>query len=112
MLAERKLTGRAGPEQKFRELADVDRLIHEPARLAVLAVLRSVDEADFLFILRQTGLTKGNLTIHLSKLEAAGYVAVEKTYRGKVPRTVCRLTEVGRRAFERYRERVRRGIGG
>ena len=116
MAAERAVdgatAGATAPEPRFRELAEVDRLIHEPARLAVLAVLSSVAEADFLFILRQTGLTKGNLTVHLAKLEAAEYVTVEKTYRGKVPRTLCRLSDVGRDAFERYRDRLRRGIGG
>ena len=83
---------------------DADRLIHEPARRVILTVLNTVETADFLFLLRETGLSKGNLSAHLPKLEAAGYVTIEKTFRGKMPLTICRLTDVGRAAFRRYRE--------
>ncbi len=89
-------------EDLYRETARVDRLIHEPARLALMAVLYGLEEADFLYLLRATGLTKGNLSAHLSKLEAAGYVAVQKRFLGKRPNTVCRLTPRGRQAFENY----------
>jgi DNA-binding MarR family transcriptional regulator len=88
-------------------LAKVDRTIHEPARGAILAILSGVDTADFLFLQQQTGLTKGNLSAHLSRLEAAHFIQIEKTYRGKVPRTICRLTELGRQAFENYREQLK-----
>jgi len=81
----------------------IDRLIHEPARLAIVTILNAVASADFLFLLRETGLTKGNLSAHLTKLEEAGYIAIEKTYKGKIPLTVCRLTEEGRKAFQSYR---------
>ncbi len=94
----------------FRAMADVNRLIHEPARLIVVTILYTVESADFLYLLRETGLTKGNLGSHLAKLEEAGYVSIEKTYRGKVPQTICRLTDEGRRAFREYRERVKRAI--
>ncbi|PKO12038.1 MAG: ArsR family transcriptional regulator [Chloroflexi bacterium HGW-Chloroflexi-10] len=87
-------------------LYDVDRVIHEPARLLLATILYTADQADFLFLLNETGLTKGNLSAHLSKLEAAGYVEIEKTYRGKVPQTLCRLTEAGRKAFETYRKQM------
>lgn len=88
-------------------LTDVDRLIHEPSRSVILAVLSAVKSADFLYLLRETGLTKGNLTVHLSKLETAGYIKIEKTYRGKLPLTLCSLTGQGRQAFENYRHQLR-----
>lgn len=91
----------------LRAFAEVDRLIHEPARATIAALLYMVDSADFTFIQRETGLTKGNLSSHLSKLEAAGYVEIEKTYRGKIPLTLCRLSENGRAAFEAYRKQLR-----
>ncbi len=77
-------------------------MIHEPARLSVLAVLRAVDEADFMFIQGQTGLTKGNLGSHLSKLEGAGYVRVEKRFRDRVPQTLYGLTPAGETAIAQY----------
>jgi DNA-binding transcriptional ArsR family regulator len=80
----------------------LDRVIHEPARLMIVATLFPVREADFLFLQRTTELTKGNLSSHLSRLEEAGYVALEKTYRGKVPLTLCSLTAEGRAAFRAY----------
>jgi DNA-binding MarR family transcriptional regulator len=90
-----------------RSLVGVDRLIHEPSRSAILAVLAVVQSADFLYLQRETGLTKGNLTVHLSKLEAAGYINIEKTYRGKLPLTLCNLTNEGKLAFETYRQQLR-----
>jgi DNA-binding MarR family transcriptional regulator len=93
--------------QSKPSLTNVDRLIHEPSRSVILAVLSAVKSADFLYLLRETGLTKGNLTIHLSKLETAGYIKIEKTYRGKLPLTLCSLTEQGRLAFENYRNQLK-----
>jgi DNA-binding MarR family transcriptional regulator len=90
----------------LRSLADVNRLIHEPSRGVILAILSVVESADFLYLLRETGLTKGNLSVHLSKLEQAGYVNIEKTYRGKIPLTLCRMTEKGRKAFDAYRNQL------
>jgi DNA-binding MarR family transcriptional regulator len=84
-------------------VSELDRIIHEPARLLVVALLHSVKEADFLYLLRESNLSKGNLSSHLAKLEQAGYVEIEKTYRGKVPLTVLSLTKAGRTAFEGYR---------
>ncbi len=81
----------------------IDRLIHEPARLVIITILNAVESADFLYLQRETGLTKGNLSSHLAKLEEEKYVAVEKTYKGKIPLTICRLTKEGRAAFARYR---------
>lgn len=85
-------------------MIDVDRVIHEPARLRIVALLHAVKEADFLWLLRESGLTKGNLSSHLARLEEAGYVEVEKTFRGKVPLTLLRLTRPGRSAFAAYRK--------
>ncbi len=96
----------AEPQSK-PSLTGVDRLIHEPSRSVILAILSAVHSADFLYLLRETGLTKGNLTVHLSKLEAAGYLKIEKTYRGKLPLTLCSITEGGRLAFENYRHQLK-----
>jgi DNA-binding MarR family transcriptional regulator len=98
--------------QSPRSLTGVDRLIHEPSRSVILAVLSAVQSADFLYLLRETGLTKGNLTVHLSKLESASYIKIEKTYRGKLPLTLCSLTEEGRLAFESYRKQLRQFLEG
>jgi len=87
-------------------LSGIDRMIHEPARLAILAVLRSFEGADFLFLLRQTGLTKGNLSSHLAKLETAEYVTIDKEFVDKVPRTLVRLTASGREALALYRKEM------
>lgn len=85
---------------------DLDRLIHEPARLVLVSNLYVVDEADFVFLSRQTGLTAGNISSHITRLESAGYVTIDKAIVGKRPRTTYALTRAGRRAFERYREQV------
>ncbi len=94
----------------LRDLADLDRLVHEPARLVILALLYPAESADFLFLLNQSGLTKGNLSSHLSKLEQAGYVEIAKGYNGKIPRTLVRLTEAGRTAYKRYRKQMKRAV--
>jgi DNA-binding MarR family transcriptional regulator len=91
----------------LRSLAGVDRLIHEPSRTVIMAILAAVESADFLYLQRETGLTKGNLSVHLSKLEQAGFVNIEKTYRGKVPLTLCRMTEAGHQAFQEYRRQLK-----
>jgi len=94
----------------LRSLADVNRLIHEPSRSLILAILAAVESAVFLYLQRETGLTKGNLSVHLSKLEEAGYINIEKTYRGKVPLTLCRVTDDGRKAFDAYRNQLKRFV--
>ena len=85
-------------------IADIDRLVHEPARLMILTILYVVESADFLYLMRQTGLTRGNLSSHLSKLEAAGYINVKKQFVDKIPRTLLCLTDTGRGAFQAYRQ--------
>jgi DNA-binding transcriptional ArsR family regulator len=92
--------------EQLRAIAELDRVIHEPARMMIVALLAAVEECDFLFLMRETELNKGNLSSHLAKLEQAGYVEIEKTYRGKVPQTLLRLTRPGRAAFDDYRRRL------
>jgi DNA-binding MarR family transcriptional regulator len=87
-------------------LGDLDRIIHEPARLLIVTILSTVEKADFLFLQRETKLTKGNLSAHLGKLEEAGYIKIEKTFKGKFPLTICNLTANGRKAFQQYRQRL------
>ena len=100
----------AGPEQ-FRQLADIDRIVHEPARFMILSLLSVVEKADFIFIMKQTGLTWGNLSSHLSKLEESGYIEVEKKFVGKKPRTMLKLTARGRTAFRDYHRRMKWVLG-
>lgn len=90
----------------LRALTDVDRLLHEPSRAVIVAILAAVESADFVFLQRETGLTKGNLSAHLTKLEEAGYIKIEKTFRGKYPLTLCSLSETGREAFTNYRKKL------
>jgi DNA-binding transcriptional ArsR family regulator len=88
-------------------MTDLDRVIHEPARLMIVALLAGVDEADFLWLQRESGLTKGNLSSHLAKLEESGYVDVRKMFSGKIPLTVLRLTRPGAKAFADYKKKMR-----
>lgn len=84
----------------------LDRLIHEPARLKLVSVLYVLESADFIFLRQQTGLTHGNLSTHMSRLEEAGYVDIRKEFVGKKPHTLYLLTKAGREAFERYRREL------
>ncbi|MGD2247748.1 MAG: transcriptional regulator [Candidatus Methanofastidiosia archaeon] len=93
-------------------IADIDRLIHEPARLMILAQLYVVESADFLFLTRLTGLTPGNLSSHMSKLEDAGYVEVIKEFLDKKPHTMLRLTSEGRNAFKEYIQNMKKVFNG
>jgi DNA-binding MarR family transcriptional regulator len=97
------MAGMQTQQAERQRLADIDSVIHAPARLMLLANLYVVDSADYVFLMRQAGLTWGNLSAHLSKLEQAGYVAIEKEFRGKKPHTTVRLTEQGRAAFREYK---------
>ncbi|KAA3644679.1 MAG: transcriptional regulator [Chloroflexi bacterium] len=89
---------------EIKAINDFDRLIHEPARLAIMAVLFACDSADFKFIQNSTGITKGNLSAHLRKLEAGEYLKINKGFKGNYPHTTCALTRTGRKAFARYRK--------
>ena len=98
-------------DRALPDLTEIDRLIHEPARLLIMAMLFVVESADFLFLMRQTDLTQGNLSSHMNRLEAAGYIEVEKGFRGRKPRTTLRLTAAGRAAFGAYRQRMEQVLG-
>jgi DNA-binding MarR family transcriptional regulator len=95
---------------QIRNLAELDRVIHEPGRLMLVALLFAVERSDFLYLQHETGMNKGTLSSHLSRLEQAGYVEVSKTYRGKVPQTLLRLTKAGREAFEQYRRKLKEAL--
>ncbi len=97
---------RAGGDE-LPSIPKIDKLIHEPARLMIMANLFVVESADFLWLMRQTGLTWGNLSSHMSRLEAAGYIDVEKKFVGKKPNTKLHLTDEGRAAFEAYRKSMK-----
>ena len=86
---------------------EIDKLIHEPARLKIIAQLYVVENADFLFLMRQTGLSQGNVSGHLSKLEDAAYVKIAKGYIGKKPQTIISLTKKGREMFKIYIKNMR-----
>ena len=88
----------------FKEL---NPLLHSELRLAVISLLMTVEEADFVYLRQQTGATAGNLSIQIDKLNTAGYVEVTKTFKGKMPRTVCKITPVGVDAFEEYVEALK-----
>ncbi|MEN8203735.1 MAG: transcriptional regulator [Bacteroidota bacterium] len=83
-------------------IQNIDRTIHEPARLLLLIYLYSVEKADFTFLRKQTGMTQGNLSSHLTKLESAGYIQSEKLFKNKRPMTLIRISDQGRKAFASY----------
>ena len=93
-------------DEPLHPLADLDRTIHSPARLMVMTNLYVVESAEFIALMNLTGLSWGNLSTHLSKLEEAGYVAMEKGFRGKKPYTLVQLTQNGREAFKTYKEQM------
>ena len=91
----------------LREWVMVDRMIHEPARLLIITMLYPVASMDFLRLRKVLGYTAGNLSSHLAKLEAVGYVAMEKKFKGKYPMTICSLTKKGRTAIADYAESLK-----
>jgi DNA-binding MarR family transcriptional regulator len=91
----------------LKTILDLDRMIHEPARLAILTVLSAAEDVEFLFLLKVTGLSKGNLSVQTQKLEAAGYLKTAKGFRGRVPVTSFRITAAGRKALSAYQEQLR-----
>ncbi len=88
-------------------MKELDPLLHSQLRLAVMSILMNVDEADFVFLKEKTEATAGNLSVQLDKLSNAGYIAMEKGFVGKKTRTVCQITEQGRKAFEEYVEALK-----
>jgi len=91
----------------LRVLAGLDLVIHEPGQLMIMTVLYANAEADFRYLQKEWGFTQGNLSSHLAKLEAAGYVALTKKFKGKYPLTICSLTKKGRQAFEDYARKLK-----
>lgn len=89
----------------------LDPLLHSELRLAVISVLVNLEEADFVYLREATGATAGNLSVQLDKLSEAGYISVEKTFEGKKPRTVCRITSVGLNAFDSYVDAIKVYLG-
>ena len=100
------------PDPEQHPLASIDPVIHAPARLMILTYLYVVESADYVFLMRLTGLTWGNLATHLGKLEDAGYVDVQKTYNGKKPQSILRMTEQGRSAFQVYKKSLKQVLDG
>lgn len=92
-------------------LKPLDPLLHSELRLAIMSILLGVESADFVYIRKQTGATSGNLSVQIDKLQTANYIAVEKGFNGKIPRTICRITPVGREAFRNYVEALKSYIG-
>ena len=91
-------------------LPKLDPLLHSELRLAVMSILAGVDEADFTYLKKQTDATSGNLSVQIDKLTTAGYITVEKGFKGKMPRTVCRITPAGQEAFRGYVEALQEYI--
>jgi DNA-binding MarR family transcriptional regulator len=87
----------------MQPLDDLDSTIHAPTRLKIMAYLAAVESVDFTFLMKQTGLTRGNLSVNLRKLEEAGYVSIQKEFANRVPRTMLCLTTRGREALSNYR---------
>jgi len=98
------MTDTAEERVALHPLADIDPVIHAPARLMIMTYLYVVDSADYVFLSHVTGLTWGNLATHMSKLEEAGYIEIEKRFVGKKPSSLVRLTERGRQAFRDYKK--------
>jgi len=96
------------PDQTERSnYSSIDRVLHEPARMQITALLYMLESADYTFVMNQTSLSWGNLSAHLSKLEEAGYLHIEKSFKGKRPNTMLRLTDLGRNAFKSYAKKMR-----
>ena len=99
-----------GKQSSFSDVlliaGEIDKIVHEPARLMLLSILYVIDQADFVFLLNQTGLTRGNFSTHMSRLEEAGYIQVTKEFVER-PLTVLAITKVGRAALETYRGQMK-----
>ena len=106
------MSGNEPSQEDLAAITEIDRLVHQPARLSILALLYVVESASFVYVVRQTGLTRGNLSSHMSTLEEAGYVEVKKEFVDRIPRTLLSLTPQGREAFQAYRQRMKQVLGG
>lgn len=88
----------------------LDSLLHSELRLAIMSILAGVDEADFNYLKEQTEATSGNLSVQIDKLAEAGYIAIEKGFKGKMPRTTCKITPLGTEAFRNYVKALKKYI--
>jgi DNA-binding MarR family transcriptional regulator len=95
------------PTPDLTSFSEIDRVVHEPARLMLMAALYVLESADYTFLMNITGVTWGNLSAHISKLEESGYIDVEKSFKGKRPNTMLHLTPEGRDAFRSYRSKMK-----
>jgi DNA-binding MarR family transcriptional regulator len=100
------------PAPDLASFSEIDRVVHEPARLMLMAALYVLDSADYTFLMNLTGVTWGNLSAHIGKLEESRYVEVEKSFKGKRPNTMLRLTPAGRAAFQAYRQKMKGFLDG
>jgi DNA-binding MarR family transcriptional regulator len=96
--------------KQIRTLSELDRVIHEPGRLIIIALLSALEECDYRYLVHETEMNKGTMSGHLARLEEAGYIQIEKTFRGKIPRTLLRLTANGRAAFADYRKKLKQSL--
>ena len=94
----------------IEDIISLDKVIHEPARIAILTMLSIVDKTDFIFLKNSTGLTQGNLSSHLTKLENADYIIIEKTFKGKRPLTLVQLSDKGKTEFAEYLKTIKNYI--
>jgi DNA-binding MarR family transcriptional regulator len=92
-------------------LAEIDPLIHAPSRLRVMTYLYVVDSIDFVYLKRVTGMSWGNLSTHLTKLEDGGYISLRKSFQDKKPNTMIQLTDEGRQAFRQYKDGMQQALG-
>lgn len=92
-------------------MKELNPLLHSQLRLAVMSILMNVEDADFVYLKEKTESTAGNLSVQIDKLSAAGYLTIEKGFFGKRTRTVCRITPLGRKAFEEYVDALKEYIG-
>ncbi len=90
-----------------KTLKELDPLLHSQLRLGIISLLMSVEMAEFTYLQQKTGASSGNISVQLDKLSKASYITIEKEFVGKKPRTLCKITEVGRQAFERYVETLK-----
>jgi len=99
-------TGQGKEDDLCTSIGNIDRVIHEPSRMHIMVILSEVDIADYVFLMNQTGMTWGNLSSHLSKLESAGYVRIDKEFVGKKPHTLVSISEEGKSQLRRYRSEM------
>jgi DNA-binding transcriptional ArsR family regulator len=100
------LVSKSKKQKTSKTVIEIDKLLHEPARLKIMAKIYALNNADFLFLKEQTGLSSGNLSAHLIKLEKAGYVSIKKKFVGRRPHTTLKITKKGKDAFSSYKKKM------